>query len=199
MFKIKRTLARAVVSLLVFISLICSDSLAAETKSSQSSGLKASIGRISVFDHGNNKGLAIQVILTNVTKNRIYVFLTGDAKAALSDGNTLSLEEIIGVTYCRMLYPPEQATAFCMKTHGMDLDYYSYVDPEGQSDLLLRYMFDGAGSQYTPDGSLSFRLIMITRVAHTLADSLEAQADPKSVAAPQIVILNFPLTQLGKP
>lgn len=80
MFKIKRTLARAVVSLLVFISLICSDSLAAETKSSQSSGLKASIGRISVFDHGNNKGLAIQVILTNVTKIEYMYFLRGMQK-----------------------------------------------------------------------------------------------------------------------
>ncbi|MGH6810789.1 MAG: hypothetical protein ACREDM_00090 [Methylocella sp.] len=168
-----------------------------QSKASQSSGLKATIGKLSVFTNAATKGLAIQLVLENITRNRIYLFITGDSRASLSDGNSLTLREVIGLTYCRILSPPEQATKFCLDSHGMDLNYYSYIDAGETADLSLRYSLDNVSSGYTPSGSLSFRLIMASRVAHALPNSLEAQADPKSITSPQVVILNFPLTPLN--
>jgi hypothetical protein len=184
-------------SLLLTASMHPSISSSREEKASQSSGLKASIGQISIFTHGAAKGLAIQLVLENVTKNRIYLFITGDSRASLSDGNSLTLQEVIGLTYCRMLYPPERATQLCLDNHGMDLNYYSYIDSSGKADLSLRYALDRAPSGYSPSGSLSFRIIIVSRVAHAAPNSLEAEADPKNITSPQVVILNFPLTPLN--
>jgi len=185
-----------VISLFIIVSTHTSISSAQEEKGSRSAGLKSSIGKMSIFTQGATKGLAIQLVIENVTKNRIYLFITGDSRASLSDGNSLTLQEVIGLTYCRMLYPPEKATMLCLDNHGVDLSYYSYVEAGEKADLSLRYKFDHISSGYSPSGSVSFRVIMVSRVSYAEPGSFEA-ADPKNITSPQVVILNFPLKPLS--
>jgi len=168
-------------------------STARDEKTVQSSGLKASKGKISLVSQGTSKELAIQLILENITENRIYLFIIGDQRASLSDGKSLKLREVIGMPLCGLLYSPDVATKRCIEEHGMDINYYSYIDAGETSDISLRYTFDHVDSGFNPSGSLSFRTIMVSRVARAPLNSLEAGADSKGITDPKVIILNFPL------
>lgn len=165
---------------------------------SQSSGLKASIGKTNILRKSVVEGISIQIVLENVTNNRIYLFVTGDKKVSLSDGQTIILKEVTGLPYCKMPYAQEKAARLCIENRGGDLSYYSYIDPHDKSDISLQYLLERrAHREYGPSGSLGLRLILVSRVAHALPNSLEAQANPDSISSPELVILNFPLIPLS--
>lgn len=165
---------------------------------SQSSGLKASIGKINVLRKDVVEGVSLQVVLENVTDKRIYLFITGDRQVSISDGQMLILKDVTGIVYCETFYAQDKATQRCLKNHGGDLSYYSYIDPHDKADVSLRYLFEHRTQRgYEPSGSLGFTLIMVSRVAHALPNSLEAQANPDSISSPELVKLNFPLVPLS--
>ena len=169
-----------------------------EYSSAQSSGLRASIGAINTIVERRSKVVSIQIILENITSNRIYLFAVGGNQAAISDGQSLKLEDVIGLTYCKLQFHQEKNTRLCVERHGGDLNYYSYIDSGGKSALSIRYLLpDHLPREYVPLGSLSFRLIMVSRVASALPNSLEAQANPNSISSPHLIVLNFPLIPLN--
>ncbi len=169
-----------------------------EHKTSFSSGIKATPGNIKLASFGANQEAIIPIELENVTKDRIYLFVVGDRRASVSDGNSLRLQEAIGLTFCNMLYPQEVATKLCIDRNGIDLNYYSYIESGEKLEISLRYLLDHVKAGYTPSGSISFRLMMVSRVAHAAPGSPEVQADPKNITTPQLVIFNFPPQPLAQ-
>ncbi|MBE7210975.1 MAG: hypothetical protein INR65_08140 [Gluconacetobacter diazotrophicus] len=162
----------------------------------RSSGLDASIGIINLPQAGE---IEVPLSLTNSTKQRMYLFITGDNRATLSDGHSLRLKEVVGVTYCKLLYPPEKVAQLCMEQHGNDVNYYSYIEPGDSSHISFQYSMDHVPQGYTASGAINFRAIAIIRNAFAVPNSLEVRANPGNITPPQVVILNFPAWPLAGP
>jgi hypothetical protein len=138
------------------------------------------------------------VVLQNKTDKRLYFLVAGDIEAFLSDGRELRLEKVIGANRCPYISGGEQVTIrFCMDEHRHELSYFSYIDPQGQIEMSMRYSFGRIDRGYQPSGSLSFGLKLVTRFASKPPGTDQGEADLRNVTAPSVISLPLPSQRLN--
>ena len=154
--------------------------------STQSAGLRATIDAISI-----ERQMSIQVLIRNISRDRIYIHSVGPVVIALSNGKQLTLTSVSGIAYCR-IFPARQAElmSLCQRQLGPDINSYDYIEPDDTLTLVYTYHGDEMERNVPAGTSLGFRIGFLARLGPSDLNSLRAPS--QATALPQSVYLNFP-------
>lgn len=151
---------------------------------SKSSGLEVTISNVAV----NERVASIQLDIKNTSQQRQYFFLVKGqtARAAITSGELLGIDEASGVTVCGNDYDS------CLRQDWLkDYNNLSYVEPSDSMVATLNFIANGAipSSQY-----ISFPLILGVRTA---------VGDPATEAVPTapgpLHAVRFNFSRIGLP
>lgn len=141
-------------------------------------------------------GVSVRMTITNQTSRRAYLFAVGAQNAVLSNGASLYLRNVAGVTYCSQDagYDESRNITKCRSDPQKleNIDYYSYLDPGDSVTVSYIYSSIDMLQALPPDTSISLSVDCIVRSGPTDDQRLGAEASGEGIAAPHLVEVHVP-------